>query len=211
MENQNVYAKWHLWAQELQSLAQAGLYYGDNVYDRERYERIRDISAEMMSYHTDTPLETVKELFSSDSGYLTPKLDTRAAVFDDAGRILLVQEATGKWALPGGWVDVDRSIPENAAKEVYEEAGLTVIPRRLAAVLDRDKHNELLHARKIIMCFVLCESLGGGFRPNSETVASGWFAPDDLPSPLALTKTTPEEIELCFRAHADPAWQTVFD
>ena len=63
MENQNVYAKWHLWAQELQSLAQAGLYYGDNVYDRERYERIRDISAEMMSYHTDTPLETVKELF----------------------------------------------------------------------------------------------------------------------------------------------------
>ena len=207
----NTYEKWHLWAQELQSLAQAGLYYSDNVFDRERYERIRDISAEMMSFHTDTPLAAAKAMFSADTGYLTPKLDTRAAVFDEKGRILLVQEASGKWALPGGWVDVDRSVPENAVKEVYEEAGLTVTARRLIAVIDRDKHNEPLYPRKIVMCFVLCDSLGGEFRPNSETVASGYFSPDALPEPLALAKTTREEIDLCFRAYRDPNWQTFFD
>ena len=98
---------WLNWAVELQSLAQAGLTYGKDVYDRERYERIREIAAEMVAHRTDIPLEKVKGLFCNETGYQTPKLDTRAAIFRD-GRILLVQERDGRWALPGGWVEVNQ-------------------------------------------------------------------------------------------------------
>ena len=115
--------KWLEWAIELQSLAQAGLTYGKDVYDRERYERIRDISAEILSYKTDISVEKVKNLFCNEIGYQTPKLDTRAAVFEH-GKILLVKENNGKWSLPGGWVDVNLSVKENTVKECAMRAGI---------------------------------------------------------------------------------------
>ena len=101
--------KWLEWAIELQSLAQAGLTYGKDIYDKERYERIREISAEIVSNYTDMSIEKVKDLFCNEVGYQTPKLDTRAAIFED-GKILLVRENNGKWSLPGGWVDVNVSV-----------------------------------------------------------------------------------------------------
>ena len=94
---------WLDWAVELQALAQAGLHYGKDPFDIERFQRIRDIAAEMLARGTDLPLETVTDLFCCESGYQTPKLDTRAAVFQN-GRILLVRENDGRWSLPGGWV-----------------------------------------------------------------------------------------------------------
>ena len=97
--------QWLNWAVELQSLAQAGLTYGRDAYDRERYERIREISAEIMAHMTELPLEKVKDLFCNESGYQTPKIDTRAAIFKD-GRILLVRENDGRWSLPGRMVTV---------------------------------------------------------------------------------------------------------
>ncbi len=202
---------WLTWAGELQSIAQAGLYYDPNIYDQERYQRILEIAAEIVARHTEVPAEKARDLFCGDTGYITPKLDTRAAVFDGEGRILLVREASGLWALPGGWVDADQSVMENAVKEVREEAGLDVEAQRLIAVLDRDRHNERLFPRKIIMCFVLCTCLGGAFRPNSETVEARYFPRDALPSPLARTKTTEEEIDMCFRAYKDPTLPTYFD
>ena len=202
---------WLTWASELNSLAQAGLYYYPNIYDKERYERIRDIAAEIVAHMADVPQEKARDLFSGDDGYITPKLDTRAAVFDGEGRILLVHEATGLWALPGGWVEADCSVLENVVKEVREEAGLDVTAERLIAVIDRDKHNERLFPRKVILCFVECTGSGGSFVPNSETVEARYFAADEIPENLARVKTTEEEIALCFRAHADPDWKTVFD
>ena len=132
--------QWLSWAVELQSLAQAGLTYGKDVYDLERYERIREISAEIIAGKTYIPLEKVKDLFFFFFGYQTPKLDTRAAIFKD-DKILLVKENNGRWSLPGGWVDVNVSVPENAVKEVREEAGLDVKAERIIAVQDRAKHN----------------------------------------------------------------------
>ena len=128
------------WAEELQSLAQAGLYYAEDVFDRERFERIRQIAAEMMAERTGLPLGKVTELFCADSGYQTPKVDTRAAVFRD-GKILLVQERDGRWALPGGWCEFNLTPAENAVKEAREEAGLDVAVKSLIAVQDRDRHN----------------------------------------------------------------------
>lgn len=104
--------KWLQWAVELQSLAQAGLTYGRDIYDKERYERIREISAEMVAFKTGFTEEKVKNLFCGEEGYQTPKMDTRAAIFED-NKILLVRENNGTWSLPGGWADVHMSIKEN--------------------------------------------------------------------------------------------------
>ena len=108
--------KWLQWSIELQSLAQAGLTYGKDKFDLERYTRIREISAEMMSRLSDTPIDTVKHLFCNESGYQTPKIDTRAAVFQGR-KILLVHENNGTWSLPGGWCDVDQSVASNVIKK----------------------------------------------------------------------------------------------
>ena len=197
---------WLDWAVELQALAQAGLYYSKDPFDQERFQRIRDISAEMMAHQTALPLETVKDLFCGETGYQTPKLDTRAAVFQD-GKILLVRETSGRWSLPGGWVDVNVSVLENTAKEVREEAGLDVIPQRLIAVQDREKHNRPVYAWKVCKLFVLCAPAGGEFRPNA---ASGWFSLGDLP-PLAEEKNTAEQVRMCFEARRAETWETLFD
>ena len=206
MENNE---KWLSWAVELQSIAQAGLFYGKDKFDLERYERIREISAEMLAYKTDIPLEKVRDIFCCETGYQTPKLDTRAALFED-GKILLVRENDGKWSLPGGWVDVDLSVMENALKEVKEEAGLDADLDFVIAVQDRDKHNLPVYAYKICKVFVMCTKKGGSFAANSETVESGYFGLDELPE-LVEEKNTREQIEMCFDAHLAENWKTLID
>lgn len=201
--------KWLEWAVELQALAQAGLYYTKDVYDAERFSRIRDIAAEMLAYQGGMSLPTVKDLFCCETGYQTPKLDTRAALFEN-DQILLVQEAAGGWSLPGGWVDVNLTVGENAVKEVREEAGLVARADRIIALQDKERHNPPAHAFKICKVFVLCTALGGCFQPNSETIASGYFAMDSLPE-LCTEKTTREQLAMCFAAYRNPAWQVVFD
>ena len=132
--------RWLEWAVEIQFLAQAGITYTKDSYDLERFERLRDIAAEIMSARSGLDMDTVRGLFCNETGFQTPKMDTRAAIFRD-GNILLVRETeSGLWSLPGGWVDVNRSVRENTAKEVWEEAGLEVEPVRLIALHDRNRH-----------------------------------------------------------------------
>lgn len=201
--------KWLDWAVELQFIAQAGLTYSKDHFDLERFQQIRDIAAAIMAAKTGLDLETIRNLFCNETGFQTPKLDTRAAIFQD-NRILLVHERSGTWSLPGGWVDVNCSIRENTIKEVKEEAGLDVVAERIIALHDRNRHNIPKYAYGICKVFVLCRIIGGSFVPNLETIESAFFDKDKLP-PLALEKNSPEEIELCFQAVADPNWQPPFD
>ena len=115
---------------ELQSLAQAGLTYGKDVYDKERYERIREISAEMMSAISELPTEQVKGLFCNEIGYQTPKIDTRAAIFKD-NKILLVQENNGTWALPGGWCDVNVSLLGAILSRIMKPLDLIILQKMI--------------------------------------------------------------------------------
>lgn len=201
---------WLQWAIELQSLAQAGLTYGKDVYDKERYERIRGISAEIISHMSDIPIETVKNLFCNETGYQTPKLDTRAAIFKD-DKILLVCENNGNWSLPGGWCDVNVSVGENTVKEVKEEAGLDVVAESIIAIQDRAKHNLPAYAYGICKVFVLCSVMGGAFQENIETTGFDYFSEYNLP-PLATEKNTEEQIRMCFAAYrAGDSWKTIFD
>lgn len=202
--------KWLQWAIEIQAIAQAGLTYGRDAYDKERYARLREIAAEMISSQTELPVEKVRGLFCNETGYQTPKVDTRATVFQK-DRILLVQEANGTWSLPGGWCDVNRSVAENTVKETLEEAGLRVRAERLIAVQDRNRHNPPPYPYGVVKLFVLCTPLGGEFVPNIETTRRAFFAREALPAPLAEEKVTREQILLCFDAKNNPNWVTQFD
>lgn len=205
----NTNEKWLQWAIELQSLAQAGLFYTKDEFDAERYERVREIAAEIISLKSDIPVEKVKDLFCNEIGYQTPKLDTRAAIFKE-DKILLVKEKNGTWSLPGGWVDVNVSVKENTIKEVKEEAGLDVSADLVIAVQDREKHNLPIYAYKVCKIFVLCSVIGGSFEDNIETVESRYFALDELPA-LATEKNNAEQIKMCFDAYHSEHWDTWFD
>ena len=201
--------KWLEWAIELQSIAQAGITYGKDIYDIERYERIREISAEMIAYKTDISTEKVRNLFCNESGYQTPKLDSRAVIFEN-GKILLVKENTGKWSLPGGWVEVNLSVKENTIKEVKEEAGLDITADRIIAIQDRAKHNLPIYAYGVCKIFVLCTVIGGTFRENIETTEFSYFSENELPE-LATEKNTEEQIKMCFEACRTDTWTVIFD
>lgn len=203
--------KWIGFAIRIQSIAQAGLQYGQNQYDLERYRELRQIAAEMMSLKTDIPIEKIYDLFCNESGYQTPKVDTRAAVFMD-GKILLVHENNGTWSLPGGWCDVDQSISTNTQKEVEEEAGLIVTPEKIIAVQDWRKHNVVNFAYGIVKVFVLCRYDGiGEFAKNIETTAAEFFEKEQIPDNLAVEKCTLEQVMMCFESYENPQSPTLFD
>ena len=202
--------KWIAWAKELQDLSQCALAYCKDKYDIERFERIRDISAEMAAEISDQPLDEIKATFCAGTGYQTPKLDTRSAVFRD-GKILLVQETNGSWALPGGWVDYDQTIRTNAAKEVLEESGMCVEPIRLIALYDHNSRNGTFYPSNVCSAFVLCRYVSGSFKPNLETIGSDFFGLDELPEKLSEGKSNREQILTCFEAAADENWVVIFD
>lgn len=197
------------WIAELQSIAQAGLTYGKDVYDRERYQRIREITAEMMAAKTGLSLEKVTDLFCGETGYQTPKVDTRAAIFKD-NKIILVHESDGTWSLPGGWVEFNLSIKENTIKEIREETGLEATAEKIIAIHDRNKHNVPEYVYGVCKIFVLCRVHGGEFVKNIETTGFEYFAKNEIPT-LALAKNNEEQVKMCFRAYNDPNWEVEFD
>ena len=197
------------WAMRLQSLAQAGLTYGKDSFDLERYQEIRDISAEMMAEKSGLPVEKVKNLFCNEVGYQTPKIATRAAIFND-DKMLLVHESEGLWSIPGGWCEVNLSVKENVIKEIKEEAGIDITVERLIAIHDSNKHYKGMYPYGISTVFFLCKPAGGSFKENDETIASGYFALDNLPE-LSEDKGSREQVEMCFQAYHDPYWQAEFE
>lgn len=197
------------WTKDLQSIAQEGLYYGKDVFDRERYEKIREISAQMMSEISDLDVGKVKDLFCNEIGYQTPKIDTRSAIFKN-DRILLVREKNGTWSLPGGWCDYNVSVAENAVKETREESGFDVKVISLIAVQDRAKHNSPLYPYGVCKMFFECSITGGEFKENSETTAVDFFTENSLPD-LATEKNNEEQLKMCFKAHRDEHWMPLVE
>ncbi len=201
--------QWISWAMELQFIGQAGITYSRDSFDKERFERIRELSGEIMERYTDLGKEKVTDLFCSETGFQTPKMDTRAAIIED-DRILLVHERDGCYSLPGGWVDVNQSVGDNIVKETMEEAGLQVVPVKLVMLQDRNRHNLPVYAYGICKVFMLCQVVEGEFVKNIETSSSGWFALEELPK-LAEEKNTREQIEMCFEAYYRENWQAIVD
>jgi ADP-ribose pyrophosphatase YjhB (NUDIX family) len=202
--------EWLEWARELQAMSQTGLAYSQSEYDTERYSRFREIAAEIVAAHTAVSKNSMLEVFGQQIGYATPKVDVRAAVIRE-GRILLVQERSdGKWAMPGGWADVGDTPSETVAREVREEAGFTVVPRKVAGVFDAnrdDRPEEFFHAFKLVF---LCDITGGEARASFETPAVDFFVFGDLP-PLSLQRTNERHLAEVRKHLEDPGRATTFD
>ncbi len=203
--------KWLEWSIKLQSLAQSGLAYTNNIYDIERYEALREIAAEIMAGHVAEDKEEIVNIFTREDGYATPKVDVRGCVFRD-DKILLVQESSdGKWSIPGGWADVCEAPSACAIREVWEESGFEVVARRLAAIYDRSSHpHEPPFPFHMYKLFFLCDITGGQARTSHETLAVDFFAEDALPE-LSISKNLPEQIAKMFDYYRNPDMIAYFD
>jgi ADP-ribose pyrophosphatase YjhB (NUDIX family) len=206
----NQVPKWLQWAREIQALSQAGSHYAVDNYQRERYARLSEIAAEIISAQSDLDQEPLVKLFTQQVGYPTPRVDVRAAVFKE-GKLLLVRERDdGGWTMPGGWADVGDIPSESAERETMEEAGFRVKARKLIGVYDANRTGplEIFHAFKIIF---LCEIMDGVASPSYETSEAAFFGPDEIPAILSRERTKLRHIHDAFAALEDPQQQTVFD
>jgi ADP-ribose pyrophosphatase YjhB (NUDIX family) len=202
--------KWLDWAKQLQSLAQAGLAYSKDIYDVERFELIRNISVEMLSQQTGMEMTVIKDLFASETGYATPKVDIRAVIFKD-NKILMVKEnSDGSWSLPGGWADIGLTPSEVAVKEVKEESGFDVKAVKLLAVMDMKCHPHPPSPFHIYKMFIQCEIIGGQPMKGVETSAVEFFAENKLP-PLSIARNTQTQIEMAFKHLYNPKEPVYFD
>ena len=210
MEHRETRPRWLEWAQRLQALAQSGLTYTKNAFEIERYEGVREIAAEIVAAHSDLSAGQVRELFATEGGYATPKVDVRGVVFDD-DRILLVKESRdGRWTLPGGWADVNDSPAEATEREIREESGYRARAVKLLACFDRNRHGHPPYGFHIYKLFFQCELTGGAPAESIETSGVEFFAEDEIPE-LSLPRVTPSQIARFFAHYRHPEWPTDFD
>lgn len=204
---------WLVWARELAAIAQTGLAFTRDPFDAERYRMIRSLAARIMKAHTSAELYRIEALFDGEAGYATPKLDVRGAVFDVAGRLLMVRETMdqGRWTLPGGWADVNQTPAECAVREVREESGYECRVLKLAAAWDRARQGHTPGPFSIAKLFFVCELTGGRPATSLETSEVGWFAESALPADLSLGRVLPGQLRRMFAHWRDPGLATEFD
>ncbi|MEW5871149.1 MAG: NUDIX hydrolase [Chloroflexota bacterium] len=206
----NYHPRWLEWAREIQALSQTGYHYAANDFERHRHQRLGEIAAEIISEHSGLAFEPLVKIYQAQTGYATPRVDVRGAVFQE-DRLLLVRERMdGGWTMPGGWADVGDVPSQAAEREVWEEAGFHVRARRLVGVYDANRVGplELFHAFKLVF---LCDLLDGAPRPSEETSEVAFFGMDEIPEPLSGERTHPRHIRDAYAAWLDPGCQAVFD
>ncbi|MED2976943.1 NUDIX hydrolase [Bacillus swezeyi] len=194
--------KWLDWAKEMQAIAQAGLAYTKDEFDKERFERLRGLSCEIIAEYSDAGFLKVKDLFAGESGYQTPKVDVRAVIFKEEQMLFVQEKADGKWALPGGWADIGLSPKEIAVKETLEETGFKVQAQKLLAVMDKKCHNHPPSAFHVYKMFIACDIVGGEAAAGMETKNIGFFPLEHLPE-LSEARNTYEQIKFLFEEKSD--------
>jgi ADP-ribose pyrophosphatase YjhB (NUDIX family) len=203
--------QWLRIARELRAIAQTGLAFTEDRFDRQRYERVRELAAAMLAQGSAGDPAAILGILLEDKGYATPKVDVRGAAFVD-GRVLLVREISdGKWTLPGGWADVNQTAAECVVREIAEESGFEARALKLAAVHDYQRSNRPhRHLDSIYKIFFICEITGGAARASDETSEVAFFPRDALP-PLSLGRTTAAQIERMFHHAEHPELPADFD
>ena len=196
---------WIALSRESKSIAEAGLRFSDGQYDLERYRRLHEISSMVIS----AAVPDFK--WPQEFGYATPKVDVRAAVINQEGNILLVQEAgSGLWTLPGGWADLNLSPSQNAVKETLEESGLEVEAVKLIACWDKDMQGHPRQPEHIYKLVFLCRQTGGELTTSLETTGAGFFSGMDLP-PLCPYRAAHHYLDLAWSHARNPSLPTSFD
>ena len=203
-------AQWLRWIKRLQAIAQDGLTYSNDDYDLGRYEQLRELASEMLAAHSTGTLEDARDLLALETGPATPKVDVRAAVFED-DQIMLVKEPNeAGWSVPGGWADVGESPSETAARETLEESGYKVRPVRLLAAYDRDRRGHPPMAYHVYKLVYLCKLLDEEPLSDVDTDGARFFGEREIPE-LSVTRVTRAQISRFFEQHRDPTLPTDFD
>jgi len=201
--------KWLEWLRTLTTVSQAGLAYSKDPFDRERYQQLVGLCAEIAAAHAGASLEHVTGALELEKGYPTPKVDVRAVVFRPAdGHLLMVRESSdGRWALPGGWADLGLSPGQVAVKEVKEETGYDVRPVKLLEVIGVHPQPTLFSVYKLL---IRCELTGGEAATSHETTGVAWYPRGALPE-LSERRTRPAHLERAFAHYDDASRATGFD
>ena len=214
--------QWLDFAQRIQAIAQTGLHYDPHMFDRERYEQLLEIAAEMMAAYSDGDIPRLRGLFDAQVGHATPKVDVRGVVFHE-NRILLVRENlldAGRWTVPGGWADINEAPSQATVREVYEESGYRVRAVKLLALYDRRLHDHPPNIFHIYKLFFLCELLDAQRAQEqidneraayAETGEVAFFAEDAIPEDLSVGRVTQRQISRFFEHLRNPALPTDFD
>lgn len=203
---------WLSWAREIAATAQTGLHYARDPFDIARYESLRALAARILAAGTGITEAEIHASLAGEIGHPTPKIGVRAAVFDAAGRILMVREtADDKWSLPGGWAEVGQTVAESAAREVLEETGYIVRAEKLAAIWDRARHQHPPALHSITRCFFVCSLLGGTPTISDETSEIAWFAEHEIPQDLSTIRVLAWQVARMFAHWREPGLATDFD
>ena len=198
------------WARKVQAIAQNGLAFTRDPFDRERYTQLAELVATVLSTELRVPLAEARAFWNGESGYATPKVDVRGGVFAD-DRVLLVRErADGRWTLPGGWVDVNDAPSDAVAREIYEESGYRARAVKLAALVDKNRHPHPPGVHHIYKLFFVCELTGGSAATSSETDAVEFHRVKALP-PLSTGRVLASQIERLYQHWLEPQLPTDFD
>ena len=168
-------------ASSLYAIAQNGLLFTQNDFDKQRYQQIQSIATAILADKSNYTTDKITELFNYEKGYITPKVDVRGIVFKDDKILLVKERSDGRWSLPGGWVEINEAPSEAVCKEIYEESGFKTKAVKLMAVYDRNKHGHPHQIPHIYKLFFICEITGGESKTSIETSEVRFFEQNELP------------------------------
>ena len=205
--------KWIEWGRKLQAISQTGLHYTEKQYDRERYEQIGVVAAEILAEHTNLSVEELIQLNADEFGYATPKVDVRGVVFKE-NKILLVREVAdaGRWTLPGGWADVNDTPTGAVVREILEESGFETEVVKLLAVYDREQQKHTpSYPYSVYKLFFQCQIVGGQPQINYEVSEIAFFSEAEIPNELSTSRVTKSQLVRFFEFYRQPDLPTDFD
>ncbi|WP_368790895.1 NUDIX hydrolase N-terminal domain-containing protein [Companilactobacillus farciminis] len=200
--------------EKLQAIAQTGKHYSKDVFDRERYDQLEDVSKQLITKLVKNSSQKQLDIFfDADTGYVTPKVDIRAATFKDDKILLVREKSSGEWSIPGGWGDIGYSAADIAVKETFEEAGITVKPKRMIAIKDMQKnHYPKKNLNYVYKLFFECIPTEDDIHSGVETSDVKYFTLEEaLKLNLSLARNMPDDFKRAFACHKADNWETYFD
>lgn len=197
-------------AKRINSIAQTGLTFTKDKFDKERYSELLELSITIMNNITEIGTKKLDFVFNRDIGYQTPKVGIRAVVFRESKILLVKEKMDGRWSLPGGYADTGMLPSEIAINEVKEESGFDVKPTRILGLIDYNKYQEKPFPFDVYQLFMECEIIGGEAQTGIETSDVGFFEISELPE-LSERRVTKEQILKMYELYKDKELKPIFD
>jgi ADP-ribose pyrophosphatase YjhB (NUDIX family) len=198
------------WARKVQAIAQSGLAFTRDPFDRERYQQLQELVTRILGSELGVAPEHARGFWKGEGGYATPKVDVRGAVFVDEQVLLVRERSDGRWTLPGGWVDVNDSPAQAVEREILEESGYRARAVKLAALVDKNRHPHPPGIHHIYKLMFLCELTGGEASTGAETDAVAFYPVTALPE-LSTHRILRPQIERLYQHRQQPGLPTDFD